>query len=285
MIIKNSGAIHETFLSPSNTNTDQAILEILFLFLQVIRDLKEEIFPSSKFVERSLSGKGNGRIKWVTFQDAIELIMVLPGKIAKETRSKFAKIIERYLAGDESLIGEIKANAQSSEPVSQLARMASSVRNEMEEEDRKRKREIEQTELLSKKIANVKGFAETMSMINPHWSNDARLRMQTEDWLKNIVFNANFAISHNAPSQNGGVEANTYRTITIGEVAGEMGKRLNHSQSIKAGVLAAKKFQEKYGVKPPKQRRWVDNAEREVCVYMEKDKQILVETLQALDLL
>ena len=43
--------------------------------------------------------------------------MVLKGKKADESRTKFANIIRRYMAGDESLIREIQANAVSSSRV------------------------------------------------------------------------------------------------------------------------------------------------------------------------
>ena len=58
-----------------------------------------EVFPASKMIIRSLPGKGNAFTKLVTFQDSIELVMVLPGKVARETRTQFAGIIQRYMAG------------------------------------------------------------------------------------------------------------------------------------------------------------------------------------------
>ena len=73
---------------------------------QILRRLPEEMFLSCKLHERSTGGFGNGRTKLVTFNDALELIMVLPGKMAKEMRVKFADIIKRYLAGDASLVKE-----------------------------------------------------------------------------------------------------------------------------------------------------------------------------------
>ena len=48
--------------------------------------------------------------------------MVLPGKVAKETRAQFAGIIQRYMAGDESLHAEIQRNAESDSSIAQLAR-------------------------------------------------------------------------------------------------------------------------------------------------------------------
>ena len=87
-----------------------------------IRSLPESLFDPSKYVERKLSTRGGRPTKLVTLQDAIELVMVLPGKVARETRQKFAEIIRRYLAGDASLITEIQANAASDAALPKLAR-------------------------------------------------------------------------------------------------------------------------------------------------------------------
>jgi hypothetical protein len=88
----------------------------------VLRDLDNEIFNPLKFSERQLSTRGGPKTKLVSFNDAIQLIMVLPGKNAKETRSQFADIIHRYIAGDRTLITEIDANARLSSPIEKLAR-------------------------------------------------------------------------------------------------------------------------------------------------------------------
>ena len=69
-----------------------------------------------------LSTRGGYPTKLLSFQDAIELIMVLPGKMAKETRTKFADVLTRYMAGDQSLVEEIQANAVSTSPIAELAR-------------------------------------------------------------------------------------------------------------------------------------------------------------------
>ena len=118
---------------------------------EVLRNLKEELFLSTKFLERNTGGRGNTRTKLVTFHDALELIMVLPGKMAKEMRVKFSDIIRRFLAGDAS-------NAISNNPVSVLARgptlpTASVV--EDNEESRKRRRMVEDLEI-EERVANLK---------------------------------------------------------------------------------------------------------------------------------
>jgi len=91
-----------------------------------------------------LTGKGNAHTKLLTFQHAIELVMVLPGKSAKKNRTKFAVVLTRYMAGDKSLVGDIEANASSTSPIAQMAR------DSLEDDSRKRK--IEDLELEERRI-------------------------------------------------------------------------------------------------------------------------------------
>ena len=51
------------------------------------------------------------RTRYVRLEHVIELIMVLPGKMAKIARKQFADIIVRYLDGDRSMCSEIEANS------------------------------------------------------------------------------------------------------------------------------------------------------------------------------
>jgi hypothetical protein len=66
---------------------------------------------------------------------------VLPGKMAKEVRTKFSNILTRYMAGDASLVGEIVANAESTSPIAQMARAA------VAEDSKKRKANREDLEI------------------------------------------------------------------------------------------------------------------------------------------
>jgi len=254
---------------------------------QALRGISEEMFSSLKFSERKFPGKGNAHTKVVSFHNAIELIMVLPGKIAKETRSKFADIIRRYLGGDKTLITEIEANAASDSPIAQLARASMAPPTAMAEipteemlEDRRRKREREDleikamdTDIQSKRLSNVRLFADTMSLLNPIWADDARLRLQTEDWLKNIAFN-----SGTPAITNGGAEVN--KSISVSQVAQEMGVRLTHGQLVQIGSAVARKYREKYNAEPPKHSQWVDGAERKVNSYTERDRTMVVDALR-----
>ena len=87
-----------------------------------LRNLAEETFASSKFIERKTPGKGNSKTKLVSFTNALELVMILPGNRVKALRLQFVNIIKRYLAGDQSLVQELEFNAKSQDQVQVLAR-------------------------------------------------------------------------------------------------------------------------------------------------------------------
>jgi hypothetical protein len=129
----------------------------------VLRNIPEEQFTSTKFIEKSLPGKGNHRTKLVTFQDAIELIMILPGKIAKEFRLKFVDVIKRYLAGDHSLIQEIQDNAMSDAPIQQMAREACASDMEVESEAIVGQKRLHDSVVMSRElVTNFKAANEHM---------------------------------------------------------------------------------------------------------------------------
>ena len=67
-------------------------------------------------------GRGQQEQPVITFPGAVELIWILPGENAKKNRSAMSKIVIRYFAGDPSLIREIEHNAESNEPLAQMAR-------------------------------------------------------------------------------------------------------------------------------------------------------------------
>ena len=241
-----------------------------------LRDLPDETFPSTNFVDRKLPGKGYGHTKLVSFENALELIMVLPGKVAKETRKAFASIIHRYLAGDKSLITEIEANAESSSPIAQLARAS---RPEPEAQEARRQRiQREERELVKlereiqeKSIKNMQDFMGLMSTIRPDWmQTDARFRLHTEDLIKNI-YAAPPAIT------NGKQPA----SLSISQLAQELGGRaLKHADACRAGALAAKRYRALHDdADPPKHRQWVDGAERVVNSYTEDDRELLTAVL------
>lgn len=234
-----------------------------------------------------MPGKGNGHTKVVTFQNAIELIMVLPGRVAKETRTQFADIIKRYLAGDHTLISEVQANALSTSPIAQMARESLNTSTE-EELTRKRRREEIELELLQLQVEERKAkivddnnknmdfqqkgvlnFIQTMELLDPNWKKDTRLVTQTKDRLKNIVLGQP-AITNGDPIPT------SEMPLYIQDVARELGhSRLSHSDACKIGKKATELYRAAHDADPPKRLQFVDGAERQVNAYTEAHREIL----------
>jgi hypothetical protein len=82
---------------------------------------------SFEMIERNTGGKGNAKTQLVRINDAIQLVMVLPGEMAKVVRLQIADIITKFIRGDETLVDQIHANAGSNSPIAQLARAFESV--------------------------------------------------------------------------------------------------------------------------------------------------------------
>ena len=222
----------------------------------------------------------------MTIRGLQRLLMILGGKVAANFRKEVEGTFTRVMAGDTSLIQEIRDNAVSTSPVHQVFRQAL-VEEPISDEDevgRKRQKRMEEREdalfaiEMQERTARVKEsnlnifekFSGLMTDLNPTWKEDARLRLQVEDSLKTTVLSkANLQI------ENGVVARDLMQSISVSQVAQEMGVQLNHSDSIAIGKKVAKAYKEQYGEKPSKHRQWVDGAEREVNSYTEKDRGIL----------
>ena len=68
-------------------------------------------------IERNTGCNGNSKTKLANLKDAIQLVMMLPGKVAKETQAQYASIIERHLLSNKKLEDEMKSHATFSTPV------------------------------------------------------------------------------------------------------------------------------------------------------------------------
>jgi len=215
-----------------------------------------------------MPGRGNHHTKLLTFDNAIELIMVLPGRMAKETRQQFVDIIKRYLAGDQTLIQEIRANAQSSSPIAQMARESLNIETE---EDLNRKRRREDEEILSLQQKNMLTFIDAMERLDPEWKQDTRLVMLTKDRFKDISLGKR-SIENSQDKQDD--------PIYIADVARELGfSRLSHGDSCKIGRKATELYKEKHSAAPKQRKQFVDGAERLVNAYTEADRDVLTKAV------
>lgn len=266
---------------------------------KTLRRLSDEIFSSDKLSERNTGGSGGSKTKLVSFEHAIELIMVLPGNVAKESRTKFANIIRRYLAGDKSLIEEINANAASSSPIAQLARggapSAVEADSSLDGPNKKRRLDTDEAEyqmameerklqismLASEaqmKIADAqmkvlgvqKMLMESYALLCPNQVMDDRARLLFKDNLLNIASSSTTARAPLAIADAGAVNQN--KPITISTLAAEMGYRFDNSQLQRIGKKVSAAYQAKYGEKPGKHEQLVGQASIMVCSYTERDR-------------
>jgi hypothetical protein len=88
----------------------------------VLRRLNSDVFDTIKMIDQFLPGNGKWPVKLLTFEHALELVMVLPGTAAKAFRVQACDILKRYFAGDQTLHAEVDSNATSTAPLNAFAR-------------------------------------------------------------------------------------------------------------------------------------------------------------------
>lgn len=74
-----------------------------------------------------------------------------------------------------------------------------------------------------------------------------------------------------------------HRTVSVRQVANEMGLSLNHGQLIKAGASVARLYRNTHGHDPVKHVQISEGVERSVNTYAEVDKELIVAALKNLD--
>ena len=252
----------------------------------ISQEQKQEV--SEKIGNFKFPGQGQSTQPVITFPGAIQLSMFLPGENAKKNRSVMSKILVRYFAGDPSLIQEIEANGVSDAPVAQMAR--ASLANELGPdalESKKRQRELDSLSFMERQtaiterimsirerqIGMVKTAKETMDLVMPDWAKDGRLKLQMEDWTKNAIFNqGGLTITNGEPAP--------LQSISISQVAKELGYRARPADLIAIGKAVAQAYREEQGEDPPKHRQWVDGAERDVNSYTERDRVLIADKIR-----
>ena len=109
---------------------------------QIIRMIPDDVFNSHKYIERQIHA--GHPTKLLSFEDAIDFIMILPGKTAKRVRKQFKDIILRYLDGDLSMCSEIETN-QAMGKIKSYTQFASKVMRNINNDDMRRAHEMPQT--------------------------------------------------------------------------------------------------------------------------------------------
>ena len=215
----------------------------------------------------------------MTLRGLERLMMILGGKVAAEFRQIVEGVFTRYMAGDHSMLEEIHANAVSTAPIHQAYRQALAQEPVVDSIGDKRRLERQdallELELKERNMSVIGSFCGLMSSLNPDWKNDTRLRLQLEDSMKTAMFGRQQALITNGDSPA------TSRSISVSQVAQELGVRLNHSDSIAIGRALASEYRKQHNEPPSKHRQWVDGTEREVNSYTEHDRHMVERVILA----
>lgn len=233
----------------------------------------------------------------MTLEGLQHLLVILGGRVAAEFRAIVLGVFTRYMAGDRTMLEEIRANAVSDAPIHQAYRQAlakepvldaAGSKRQLDREDTLFELEIQErrlaleerksrmpAELQERSMQNVQTFSGLMTSLNPDWKKDDRLRLQLEDSMKTALFGGQQALITNGESSA------TSRSISVSQVAQELGVRLKHSDSIAIGKALASQYREEHREPPSKHRQWVDGAEREVNSYTERDRHMVERVVLA----
>ena len=284
---------------------------------KTLRRLSDEIFSSDKLSERNTGGSGNSKTKLVSFKHALELVMVLPGNTAKETRVQFANILKRYMAGDQSLISEIQANASSASPIAQMARASLGIEQGDEEAYQIiLKRKHEQLDLLLKeegilaKRANrlqqeeetkrsaqarimdertknqqlaITACAEIERIRDPSNATnlDERTRLMVQDAMQNSILNSMQVVPFTGGQAATKEEVSQNKPISISSVAKELGYNVSTNDSKRIGVDLKKRYFKLHGKAPSKHDQLCDGRVTLVNSYTEQDRPLVEQALHA----
>jgi hypothetical protein len=260
---------------------------------QILRTLSNDIFQSGKFIERQVSNRGGHRTKLLNMDDAISLVMVLPGDNAKGIRQQFARIIRRHFAGDQTLHAEIDANAASSSPIAQLARDSMDPSEEQLVGFKRRREELELFKLeheintlivenRAKEQARIMSAnAELERIRDPTRTNlDERTRLMYQDTLQNLFLNTQVvppASGGTRPAISNGPSPNA--PISISSVAASLGYKPTSDDSKRIGMDLRKRYVKQHGKPPPKHDQLCDGRVTSVNSYTEQDRELMTQTL------
>jgi hypothetical protein len=277
---------------------------------ECLRDLNQSLFDNENFIIRS-------RSRYVSFEHALELIMVLPGKVAKETRIKFADIIRRYIAGDKSLICEIETNAKSNDQIALMAKKGSlSTEEESMMLVRKRKfeemelakldqdykfRELEikakEEEIKAREIANQSAILSNKSteiaIRDTEYSLMSKVTSSYRELCQDTVIDGrarlilkdnflNIALLNNLEKKSTKEEEDDalQKPISLSMVASDMHIKLSKEESISIGIELKKRYVAKYGKNPDKHEQLCDGRVTKVNSYMASDRPMMEEVLR-----
>jgi len=219
----------------------------------------------------------------MTIRGLQRLLMILGGKVAAEFRAIVESTFTRVMAGDQSLIEVINANAASQAPVQQAFRAALAQEpvdpvldeycldrkrklDELELEERSLRLEQDRHELeVSKRDKALEHTGKAIALIQSFTVIDERAKLQFEDHIKNMILTSG---------------TNETTGISVSVLALEMGYSCTDQQIQAIGRRMAAKYRAKYNQDPPKHMQQVKGNYVPVCSYTARDRSLMEQAVR-----
>jgi hypothetical protein len=220
--------------------------------------------------------------------------MILGGKVAADFRAIVEGTFTRVMAGDQSLIEVINANAASTAPLQQAYRSAleqepvapvldeyclgqKREREELDIAERRLRLEQDRHELeVSKRDKAMEHTSKAVALIKSFTTIDERTKLQFEDHVKNIILSSGQSFLGGRAVSNGETES-----LNVSILASELGySKCTDAQMQAIGRCMAAKYRAKYGTEPSKHKQYVKGNYVPVNSYMERDRSMMEQAVR-----
>jgi hypothetical protein len=235
----------------------------------------------------------------MTVRGLQRLLMILGGKVAAEFRAVVEGVFTRVMAGDQSLIQVINANAASDAPVHQIYRQALAQEPVTTAPDpasltRKRRMEELEIEMLeadveAKKLANAAMACENLSKVADRYQElcedspmDERARLMLKDGFLNMAMAAQQPTSSASQAliENGGGWVSPNKPISLSSVAVELGFKIPDGEFMAIGKKVSRRYFQLHGKTPSKHDQLIKGKVTSVNSYTESDRAIVEQVLR-----
>ena len=239
------------------------------------------------------SGIGQRETPCMTIRGLQRLLMILGGKVAADFREIVEGTFTRVMAGDQSLIEVINANAASQGPVQQAYKAAleqepvvepaldefclgqKRQRDELDMAERRLRLEHDRHELeVSKRDKALEHTSKAVALIQSFTTIDERTKLQFEDHIKNVILSSGQPSASKQALGNGEF-SNETESISVSVLAGEMGYTCSDKEIQAIGRVMATKYRAKYDKEPPKHKQYVKGNYVPINSYMVRDRAMM----------
>jgi hypothetical protein len=233
----------------------------------------------------------------MTVRGLQRLLMILGGKVAAEFRAVVEGVFTRVMAGDQSLIQVINANAASDAPVHQIYRQALAQEPVAAPDPasltRKRRMEELEIEMLeadveAKKLANAAMACENLCKVADRYQElcedslmDERARLMLKDGFLNMAMAAQQPTNSGSQAliENSGVVLPN-KPISLSSVAVELGFKIPDGEFMAIGKKVSRRYFQLHGKTPSKHDQLIKGKVTSVNSYTESDRAIVEEVLR-----